>query len=167
MCSDARFPPGTYNAMAAPTQRQAPSAQHARHALLQASLRQAALLTAVAGVLSYATIALDLKWDPPKAIGEISIREARAQQSMLVWVDVRNPERFEIAHIPGAVHFDEAETDAGVGAIRKLWRKGRKLCVYGEGIGSARAERVVKLLKSALETREVYLLEGGWAAWPR
>jgi rhodanese-related sulfurtransferase len=122
---------------------------------------------AVAGVLSYATIALGLKWDLPKAAGEISIKAAQSQQASLVWVDVRNPERFENAHIPGAVHFDEAETAAGVEAVQKAWSKGRKVCVYGEGIGSARAERVVKLLRAALDTREVYMLEGGWAAWPR
>jgi rhodanese-related sulfurtransferase len=153
--------------MASSPQRQAPPVQYPWRALLRASAGQAGILIAVAVALSYATIALDLKWSPPKASGEISIKEARAQQARMVWVDVRNPERFENAHIPGAVHFEESQKEAGVEAVRQVWKKGRKLCVYGEGIGSARAERVVKLLKSALETREVYLLEGGWAAWPR
>lgn len=153
--------------MASSSQRQASSVRYPWRPLVRASLRQAAVLVAVAVALSYATIALDLRWNPPKTTEEISITEAQAQQARLVWVDVRHPERFENAHIPGALPFDEAETEAGIEAVRRVWKRGQKLCVYGEGTGSARAERVVKLLKSALETREVYLLEGGWAAWPR
>jgi rhodanese-related sulfurtransferase len=153
--------------MASSPQRQATAARQPLRVLLRASLWQTTILVAAAGALSFATIVLDLRWNPPKSTGEISIKEARAQQARLVWVDVRNPERFDNAHIPGALRFDETETEAGIEAVRKVWKKGRKLCVYGEGIGSARAERVVKLLKSAFDTREVYLLEGGWAAWPR
>jgi hypothetical protein len=57
--------------------------------------------------------------------------------------------------------------EASLEAVRRVWKSNRKLGVYGEGIGSDRAERVAKLLKTELGTREVYLLEGGWAAWPR
>jgi rhodanese-related sulfurtransferase len=117
--------------------------------------------------LTYATIAFDLRWSPPKALREVGIKEARSKQTEFVWVDVRNSERFESAHIPGAVHFSEAEAEAGLEAVRRVWKSSRKLGVYGEGIGSDRAERVAKLLKTELGTREVYLLEGGWAAWPR
>jgi rhodanese-related sulfurtransferase len=95
------------------------------------------------------------------------MKEARSKQAEFLWVDVRNPERFESAHIPGAIHFSEAEAEASAAAVRRVWRPGRKLAVYGEGIGSERAERVAKSLKAVLGTREVYLLEGGWAAWPR
>ena len=97
----------------------------------------------------------------------MTVKEAQSNQTNFVWVDVRNPERYESAHIPGAVHFSEAEAEASLKAVRSVWKAGRKLGVYGEGIGSDRAERVAKSLKAALGTREVYLLEGGWAAWPR
>ncbi len=136
-------------------------------ALLRACLLQTGFLLSVACLLAYATDAFHLQWSPPKALREMSINEARARQAEFVWVDVRNPERFESAHMPGAIHFDEAESEAGTEAVRRLWTTGRKVCVYGEGIGSVRAERVAQLLKTALGSREVYLLEGGWAAWPR
>jgi rhodanese-related sulfurtransferase len=135
--------------------------------LARASCRQTGLLVLGACLLTYATIAFDLRWSPPKALREVGIKEARAKQTEFVWVDVRNPERFASAHIPGAVHFREAEAEASLEAVRRVWKSNRKLGVYGEGIGSDRAERVAKLLKTELRTREVYLLEGGWAAWPR
>lgn len=135
--------------------------------LARAACLQGGLLILGACLLTYATIAFDLRWSPPKALREVGIKEARSKQTEFVWVDVRNSERFESAHIPGAVHFSEAEAEASLEAVRRVWKSSRKLGVYGEGIGSERAERVAKLLKTELGTREVYLLEGGWAAWPR
>jgi rhodanese-related sulfurtransferase len=135
--------------------------------LARAAFGQTVFLVAGACLVSYAIISFDLKWSPPRSLREVTIKEAHSRQTDFVWVDVRNPERFEGAHIPGAVHFSEAEAEAGVEAVRRVWKAGKKLGVYGEGIGSDRAERVAKSLKTALGTREVYLLEGGWAAWPR
>ena len=135
--------------------------------LARAAAAQTLCLLLLACVASYASLAFGLKWVPPRAVGELSIKEARSKQAEFLWVDVRNPERFESAHIPGAIHFSEAEAEASAAAVRRVWRPGRKLAVYGEGIGSERAERVAKSLKAVLGTREVYLLEGGWAAWPR
>lgn len=135
--------------------------------LARAAFAQTVFLVAGACLFSYAIISFDLKWSPPKSLREVTIKEAHSSQTDFVWVDVRNPERFESAHIPGAVHFSEAEAEASMDAIRRVWKAGKKLGVYGEGIGSDRAERVAKSLKTALGTREVYLLAGGWAAWPR
>ncbi len=136
-------------------------------ALARAAFGQTVFLVAGACLVSYAIISFDLKWRPPRSLREVTSKVAHSRQTDFVWVDVRNPERFESAHIPGAVHFSEAEAEAGVAAVRLVWKAGKKLGVYGEGIGSDRAERVAKSLKTALGTREVYLLEGGWAAWPR
>ena len=136
-------------------------------ALARAAFGQTVFLVAGACLVSYVPISFDLKWSPPRSLREVTIKEAYSRQTDFVWVDVRNPERFESAHIQGAVHFREAEAEASVEAVRRVWKAGKKLGVYGEGIGSDRAERVAKSLKTALGTREVYLLEGGWAAWPR
>jgi rhodanese-related sulfurtransferase len=136
-------------------------------ALVRAAFGQTVFLVAGACLVSYAVLSFDLKWRPPRSLREVTTKEARSRQTDFVWVDVRNPERFESAHIPGAVHFSETEAEASMESVRRVWKTGKKLGVYGEGIGSDRAERVAKSLKTALGTREVYLLEGGWAAWPR
>ena len=153
--------------MASPGSVQVHQPPSQRNSLARAAVGQTLCLVGGACAFAYASIALELKWRPPKPMGELTIKEARSKQTEFVWVDVRHPERFEGAHIPGAVHFSEAEAEASVEAVRRVWKPGRKLAVYGDGIGSDRAERVAKSLKAALGTREVYLLEGGWAAWPR
>jgi len=84
-----------------------------------------------------------------------------------VWVDVRNPERFESAHIPDAIPFDEANATEGLARIKSVLGAGKKVVVYGEGTGSDRALRVARMIKQELRTKEVALLEGGWASWPR
>ena len=136
-------------------------------ALARAAFGQTVFLVAGACLLSYAAISFDVKWSPPKSLREVTVKDARSKPTDFLWVDVRNSERFESAHIPGAVHFSEAEAEASLEAVRRVWKAGKKMAVYGEGIGSDRAERVAKSLKVTLGTREVYLLEGGWAAWPR
>ena len=146
---------------------QHPASSGKGRALARAAFGQTVFLVAGACLVSYVLISFDLKWSPPRSLREVTIKEAHSRQTDFVWVDVRNPERFESAHIPGAVHFREAEAEASVEAVRRVWKAGKKLGVYGEGIGSDRAERVAKSLKTTLGTREVYLLEGGWAAWPR
>jgi len=153
--------------MDSPASTQLPPSRGQRGALVRAAFAQTVFLLAGACLFSYAIISFGLKWSPPKSLREVTVKEAQSNQTNFVWVDVRNPERYESAHIPGAVHFSEAEAEASLKAVRSVWKAGRKLGVYGEGIGSDRAERVAKSLKAALGTREVYLLEGGWAAWPR
>ena len=153
--------------MESPASGQEPQSPSGATALARAAVAQTFCLLVGACVFSYASIALELKWRPPRPVGELTVKEARSKQTEFVWVDVRNPERFESAHIPGAVHFSEAEAEVSLEAVRRVWKPGRMLAVYGEGIGSDRAERVAKSLKASLGTREVYLLEGGWAAWPR
>jgi rhodanese-related sulfurtransferase len=150
--------PGLLNGPAEPSPGRSP---------VRAAVGQAVFLMLVAGVLTYGTFALQVRWTPPKAVRDLPLKEARARQAELVWVDVRNPDRFENAHMPGAVHFRETDAGTSMEAVRRVWKKGRTMCVYGEGIGSERAERVAKLLKTEFGTKEVYVLEGGWAAWPR
>lgn len=134
--------------------------------LWRAVLLQTGSLICLGGLLSYAVIALDLKWAPLGSIRELPVKEARSHPADFVWIDVRHPDRFASAHVPGAIHFDEANPKTSLEAIRHNWKAGGKLCVYGEGTGSERALRVARSLKSEFATREVYLLEGGWASWP-
>ena len=83
------------------------------------------------------------------------------------WVDVRSPERFEQAHVPGAIHFEESNASEGMERLKRAHAPGNKIVVYGEGTGSDRALRVARFLKKEMATKEILLLEGGWAAWPR
>jgi hypothetical protein len=114
-----------------------------------------------------ATVRFDLKWKTPPEFRELRASEAKARTRDYVWVDVRSPERFQLGHVPDAVSFDEANAPEGLDHINRLRNGRQKIAVYGEGAGSDRALRVARLLKKQLQTKDIVLLEGGWASWPR
>jgi len=131
------------------------------------ALKQTLFLLGIALVPTAATLYFDLKWKPPAEFRELKSQEARDRQYEFVWIDVRPKERFESAHIPGAIPFDENQADLALEGVKAAWRPGKSAVVYGEGTGSDRALRVARLVRKEFKTKDVYLLEGGWAAWPR
>ncbi|MEI6872697.1 MAG: rhodanese-like domain-containing protein [Verrucomicrobiota bacterium] len=131
------------------------------------ALRQAGILVGLAMVPAVLTIALDWQWKAPEEFKELGISEAQLLMREIVWVDVRNQERFTQERVRGAIGFDEADPATALKNLRAERTPSKKLVVYGEGSGSERAVRVARLLKKELETKNVLLLKGGWAAWPR
>jgi rhodanese-related sulfurtransferase len=142
-------------------------ANASRASLLRQTLLQAGLLVALSGALAWVTETFHIEWRPAPEIREMSAQDALRIRSGVVWVDVRNPERFASAHLPGAVAFDENTHDASLAKVLEHWSPGATVVVYGEGVGSERAERVARRLKRDLKSKGVFLLKGGWAAWPR
>ena len=131
------------------------------------ALKQLALLVLIAGIPSVITIGFNLKWEPSSEFRQINPSEARSHPNNLLFVDVRSRDRFDSAHISGAIHFDEQTSESSIDAIRSVWNPKLRTIIYGEGTGSDRAKRVARLLITALPSKNVLLLEGGWAAWPR
>jgi len=131
------------------------------------TIKQTILLLAIASIPAAATVAFDLEWKAPAEFKQLKPSQAKQTKESLVWVDVRSEDRFATGHIHDAVHFDETNPSSGLDAVRALWTPMRKVVVYGEGAGSDRALRVARLLKEKLPTKQVLLLEGGWAGWPR
>jgi rhodanese-related sulfurtransferase len=71
-------------------------------------------------------------------------------------IDLRNESAFDVYHIPGAVRMRDAELD------RSSLPANRAIVLYDSG--GTRAARVWLLLK-AQGYQQVYILEGGLAAW--
>ena len=130
-------------------------------------MKQAALLACCAALPAAATLYFDLRWKLPPEFREVKALEAGAHLTEYIWVDVRSFDRYENAHIGDAIPFDEAQPTEALKKLRSLLRDNKKIVVYGEGAGSDRALRVARLLKKELGATNVYLLEGGWATWPR
>ncbi len=135
--------------------------------VLGAAMRQAFLLGALAAAATFAVIRLNLEWKPSTAVRQLAQAQLRDRPADFLFIDVRSADRFEASHVAGALHFEEGSARTGLEEIRARWDGKRRIVVYGEGQGSERATRVALLLKKEFSTREVYLLEGGWAAWPR
>lgn len=103
-----------------------------------------------------------LPWAEPE-IGPGEILAIDAKVIDPIWVDVRNSEAFEEAHVPGAVHFDEA---TGLLKIIELWLiQPRPIVVYCSDAGCGTSQKVAKTLRENLSDAEIYSLKGGWAAW--
>lgn len=135
--------------------------------LIRAAIRQTLILLGLAGIPSLLTVVFDWKWQAPTEFVELSALQTQRQMADLLWVDVRDPERFEQGHVRGAITFEETTPEPALDRLRTEWKPGRGIIVYGEGSGSERAVRVGRLLKREFHTQNVLLLKGGWAAWPR
>lgn len=130
-------------------------------------LKQGLLLLGIAAIPAVATAVFDLKWKLPPEFRELKTAEAHSRSTEYTWVDVRTLERFNKAHIPQAVLFDEDNITEGIASLKSVHKPGRKIVVYGEGKGSDRAQRVARIIRKELQSKEVVLLEGGWSTWPR
>jgi len=130
-------------------------------------VRQAAILACCAAVPTVATLCFDLRWKLPAEFRQVKAAQASIHIRDYLWVDDRSHERYEISHIENAFSFDETHPDEDLIELRRVFRDYKKIVVYGEGAGSDRALRVARLLKKELGIKDIYLLEGGWATWPR
>jgi 3-mercaptopyruvate sulfurtransferase SseA len=135
--------------------------------LIKATAQQVIILLGLAGIPALLTVAFDWEWRTPAEFGELSAAQSEGEMEKLLWVDVRDPDRFEKAHVRGAVAFEEETPGPALDSLRERWMPGRRMIVYGEGAGSERAVRAGRLLKREFHTQNVLLLKGGWAAWPR
>jgi rhodanese-related sulfurtransferase len=132
----------------------------------KSALRQAAFLLLCAMVPTALTARLNLRWAAPAEFSQIPPKSAHADAANILFVDVRNQDRFESGHAPGALAIRPETYETMKDSIRALWR-GQRIVIYGEGTGSDRALQVARKLRKDLDTPRILLLEGGWAAWPR
>ena len=92
------------------------------------------------------------------AIKSISVDQAKGKLDEAVFVDIRDPESYAAAHIPGAVRIDDANVEQFVAAADKS----RTLIVYCyHGITSQGGAAYFQQRGFA----EVYSMSGGFCAW--
>jgi rhodanese-related sulfurtransferase len=148
-------------------QYQEPSARQKTTTASESALFQAAVLLLFAAVPTALTARLHLDWKAPGEFNEISASAAHADASNLILVDVRNTERFESGHAQGALGITPETYDSMLDLVRAGFTGAKRIVVYGEGTGSKRAQQIARQLRKDLGSNRIFLLEGGWAAWPR
>ena len=146
---------------------QEPPAEPHKSAAWCSALLQAAALLLCAAVPTVLTARWNLQWKAPREFDEIPASAAHADASNLILVDVRNTERFESGHAPDALPITLETYDSMLDSVRTAFRGEKRIIVYGEGTGSERAQQIARRLRKDLGSNQVFLLEGGWAAWPR
>jgi rhodanese-related sulfurtransferase len=145
----------------------APQVELRATAVWKAAFLQAGVLILCAMVPTMVSARLNLQWSSPAEFNALPAKSAHADAEHILFVDVRNPDRFEAGHAPGALAVRPETYDAIQDSIRARWQNQKRIVVYGEGTGSERALQIARRLRKDMGAAQVLLLEGGWAAWPR
>ncbi len=148
-------------------QHQNPPAKLQKSTAWRSALAQTSILLLCAAVPTILTARWNLHWKAPRDFDELPASAAYADASNLILVDVRNNERFESGHASGALSITPETYDSMLDRVRACLRGAKRIVVYGEGTGSERAKQIARRLRKDLGSNQVFLLEGGWAAWPR
>ena len=98
---------------------------------------------------------------------EISWDRASALKSEVLWGDARTAENYRQGHIDKALSLDEARWEESLPAVIAAWQPGVAIVVYCDGADCGMRRSVERRLKRELGVSDVYVLKGGWRAWPK
>ena len=131
------------------------------------TLRQLALVLALALVPALVSGAWQLRWRTEELLapGEVRLATARLWGEQVQWVDARARAKYERTHIPGALLLNEDEWDKLVGPFLDAWDADKTLVVYCDGGSCEASEAVAERIRTELKIGGVFVLKGGWAAW--
>ena len=135
--------------------------------MIARTLRQLALVLALALVPALVSGAFQLQWrkQEPLAPGEVRLATARMWGDQVQWVDARSRAKYERTHIPGALLLNEDEWEKLVGPFLDAWDAEKKLIVYCDGGSCEASQAVAERIRTELKIGSVYGLKGGWAEW--
>ena len=135
--------------------------------MIARTLRQLALVLALALVPALVSGAWQLQWrkQEPLAPGEVRLATARMWGDQVQWVDARSRAKYERTHIPGALLLNEDEWEKLVGPFLDAWDADKTLIVYCDGGSCEASQAVAERIRTELKLGGVYVLKGGWAAW--
>ena len=134
-------------------------------------VRQAAAIVLLAAIPALAAAL----WHPHKPVWtrsvgdlpEISWDQARALKNGVLWIDARKADDFRRGHIDNALSLDEARWEDSLPAVIAAWQPGAAIVVYCDGAECGLSRSVARRLRRELGVSEVYVLKGGWRAWPK
>ena len=135
--------------------------------MIARTLRQLALVLALALVPALVSGAWQLQWrkQEPLAPGEVRLATARLWGDQVQWVDARARAKYERTHIPGALLLNEDEWEKLVGPFLDAWDADKTLVVYCDGGSCEASQAVAERIRTELKIGGVFVLKGGWAAW--
>ena len=135
--------------------------------MIARTLRQLALVLALALVPALVSGAWQLQWrkQEPLAPGEVRLATARMWGDQVQWVDARSRAKYERTHIPGALLLNEDEWDKLVGPFLDAWDADKTLIVYCDGGSCEASQAVAERIRTELKIGGVFVLKGGRAAW--
>jgi rhodanese-related sulfurtransferase len=107
-----------------------------------------------------------VSWHSPIPASEmVTVDQARAWGSNVIWVDARPDAEFARDHVPDAVPLNEDRWNDLVGSFLAMWTPDKKVVVYCSAQSCNAAREVAKRLRDEAQLKNVFVLEGGWEEW--
>jgi rhodanese-related sulfurtransferase len=103
-------------------------------------------------------------WHSP-IVAQVDLSQINQWTVPVLWVDARAASAFAEQHIPGAVSLNENEWEGLLPGFLEAWRPGVRVVVYCNTRECNASEEVARRLQRELALDEIFVLEGGWAAW--
>jgi rhodanese-related sulfurtransferase len=104
--------------------------------------------------------------EQPVAADELTVEQVTKLGDDAIWVDARSASAFEAGHVPGALLLNELDWDNQLPGVLRKWEPGMTVVVYCDSSACSASHGVAKRLREQVQLDRVYVLHGGWAAWP-
>lgn len=138
-------------------------------------LRPAAELCALAALLAGLAALVPDNWLPAPAAPPaaaispyvLNLAQIRALPHIAdaLWLDARGLDDYAAGHVPGALHFTEADWEAALPVLIERWQPDAPIIVYCDTAACGTAARVAARLRRELAYDNIHALDGGWPAW--
>ena len=102
---------------------------------------------------------------PPLKAFEITAKMAIDAGANVLWVDARDPARFEEGHVPGAMCFPPRDWEERLLLLIEQWKHGMQVVIYCDRASCDLSEQLAIRLRDEGGLTDVYFLRGGWDAW--
>ena len=109
-----------------------------------------------------------VSWQSPIPASEmVTVDQARAWGSNVIWVDARPDDEFARDHVPGAVSLNEDRWNELLPQFQSIWSPEKKVVVYCSAQNCNAAREVAERLRKSTQPpmQNVFVLEGGWEEW--
>jgi rhodanese-related sulfurtransferase len=93
-------------------------------------------------------------------------QDARRRKDLLVFVDARSEENYQLGHIPGAYELDVYHSEKYLPAVIPLCEKAELVVVYCTGVDCEDSELGALLLRNAgISSQKIFVFVGGITEW--
>ncbi len=131
-------------------------------------LRQLAAVLGLALLPALVSGAIQLQWNaqPPVSRDEVTLATVQHWGGHVLWVDARSRAKYARAHIPDAILLNEDEWNDLVHTFLDAWDPDVPVVVYCDGGSCDASHAIAERLRTDFKIEKVYVLKGGWDAWP-
>ena len=94
------------------------------------------------------------------------LKDPRAEQDLIVFVDARNDDHYQSGHIPGAYQFDHYHPEKYLTAIMPACQRAQQIVVYCAGGECEDSESAaIFLAQAGIPKERLFVYGGGWTEW--